>query len=122
MGFAPTGHSASELEINAIAAELVSKEKLIETYLIENEVDLLNKEAIYKALTNDSVLKSDIDNYWTLVLYYINLKSLSRTHSRLGQEILAKSKGMRRYISEYPTLDFIIENFENRLTEFTSRQ
>lgn len=122
MGLAPTGHSASELEIRTIAAEIVGKEKMISTYLLDNGVELCNIDSVYKTLTNNQSLIKDIDNYWSLVLYYTNLKSLGRTHSRIGQEILANAESMRKYLYEYPSLDFIISGFQNRTEEFTSRQ
>lgn len=122
MGLAPTGHSASELEIRTIAAEIVGKEKMISTYLLDNGVDLSSVDSVYNALTNSQSLIKEIDNYWSLVLYYMNLKSLGRTHSRIGQEILANAESMRKYLYEYPSLDFIISGFQNRTEEFTSRQ
>lgn len=122
MGLAPTGHSASELEIRTIAAEIVGKEKMISTYLLDNGVELCNIDSVHKTLTNNQSLIKDIDNYWSLVLYYTNLKSLGRTHSRIGQEILANAESMRKYLYEYPSLDFIISGFQNRTEEFTSRQ
>lgn len=122
MGLAPTGHSASELEIRTIAAEIVGKEKMISTYLIDNGVDLSSVDSVYNALTNSQSLIKEIDNYWSLVLYYMKLKSLGRTHSRIGQEILANAESMRKYLYEYPSLDFIISGFQNRVEEFTSRQ
>ena len=122
MGLAPTGHSASELEIRTIAAEIVGKEKMISTYLLDNGVDLSSVDSVYNALTNSQSLIKEIDNYWSLVLYYMNLKSLGRTHSRIGQEILANAESMRKYLYEYPSLDFIISGFQNRAEEFTSRQ
>lgn len=122
MGLAPTGHSASELEIRTIAAEIVGKEKMISKYLLDNGIELCNIDSVHKTLTNNQSLIKDIDNYWTLVLYYTNLKSLGRTHSRIGQEILANAESMRKYLYEYPSLDFIISGFQNRTEEFTSRQ
>ena len=122
MGLAPTGHSASELEIRTIAAEIVGKEKMISTYLLDNGVDLSSVDSVYNALTNSQSLIKEIDNYWSLVLYYMNLKSLGRTHSRIVQEILANAESMRKYLYEYPSLDFIISGFQNRTEEFTSRQ
>ena len=122
MGLAPTGHSASELEIRAIAAEIVGKEKMISTYLLDKGCDLNSVDSVYNDLTNNQSLIKDIDNYWSLVLYYMNLKSLGRTHSRIGQEILANAGSMRKYLYGYPSLDFIISGFQNRTEEFTSRQ
>lgn len=122
MGLAPTGHSASELEIRSIAAEIVAKEKMISEYLSEKDVDIKNKEAVYNAISINSHLIKDIDNYWSLVLYYMNLKNLGRTHSRMGQEILANVESMRAYLYEYPALNFVTNGFQTRTEEFTSRQ
>lgn len=122
MGLAPTGHSASELEIRSIAAEIVAKEKMISEYLSEKGVDIKDKEAVYNAISLNSHLIKNIDNYWSLVLYYMNLKSLGRTHSRIGQEILANAESMRAYLYEYPALNFVINGFQTRTEEFTSRQ
>lgn len=124
VGFAPTGHSAVELEIRSIAAELVAKEKLISQYL-QDTVDLENKVSVYNALSDPEIkgtLSKDLDNYWSLVLYYVNLKSLGRTHSRIGEEILSTAESMRQYLPCYPSLNFIIDGCQNRATEFTSRQ
>lgn len=112
VGLAPTGHSAVELEIRSIAAELVAKEKLISQYLQEKPVDLENKVAVYNALSDPDIegtLSKDLDNYWSLVLYYVNLKSLGRTHSRIGEEILSTAESMRQYLPCYPSLNFIID-------------
>lgn len=125
VGLAPTGHSAVELEIRSIAAELVAKEKLISQYLQDKPVDLENKAAVYEALSNSGIegtLIRELDNYWSLVLYYVNLKSLGRTHSRIGEEILSTAESMRQYLPCYPSLNFIIDGCQNRATEFTSRQ
>lgn len=122
MGLAPTGHSASELEIRSIAAEIVAKEKMISEYLSENGIDIKDKKAVFDAVNSNSHLIKDLDNYWSLVLYYMNLKSLGRTHSRIGQEILANVESMRAYLYEYPALNFIIKGFQTRTEEFTSRQ
>ena len=125
VGLAPTGHSAVELEIRSIAAELVAKEKLISQCLQDKPVDLENKVAVYNALSDSGIegtLIRELDNYWSLVLYYVNLKSLGRTHSRIGEEILSTAESMRQYLPCYPSLNFIIDGCQNRATEFTSRQ
>ena len=67
-------------------------------------------------------LKEDLDDYWTLVLYYNNLKSLGRAHSRIGQEIKSNAESMRKYLHEYPSLSFVSNGFHLRAEEFTSRQ
>ena len=125
MGIAPTGHSASELEIRSIAAQIVAKELLFVSELKCAGVDLNNvTEVTYYLLAGQesSPLKAELDDYWTLVLYYNNLKSLGRAHSRIGQEIRSNAESMRRYLDEYPSLDFICRNFHQRTEEFTSRQ
>ena len=122
MGLAPTGHSASELEIRAIAAQIVAKEKLIATELKSAKIDLQDRKAVADFIIDNNSLKADFDDYWTLVLYYNNLKSLGRTHSRIGQEIKANAEAMREYLEAYPSLDFIGDKFNLRTEEFTSRQ
>ena len=125
VGLAPTGHSAIELELRSIAAELVAKEKLLSQYLLDKGVDLNDKAAVFETLSDTDIkgtLSRDLDNYWSLVLYYNNLKSLGQTHSRIGQEILSTAESMRQYLPCYPSLNFIIDGCQNRATEFTSRQ
>ena len=125
MGIAPTGHSASELEIRSIAAQIIAKELLIVSELKCEGVDLNNVTEVTEYLLDgqeSSPLKAEFDDYWTLVLYYNNLKSLGRAHSRIGQEIKSNAESMRRYLDEYPSLDFICRNFHQRTEEFTSRQ
>jgi hypothetical protein len=123
VGFAPTGHSASELEIRTIAAQVVAKEKLIIAELKSAGIDILDFDRVASFLVDDNNnLREDIDNYWSLVLYYTNLKSLGRACSRMGQEIKSNAESMRAYLDEYPALNFICENFHLRTEEFTSRQ
>lgn len=122
MGLAPTGHTAAELEIRAIASELVAKEKLITEWLKSKGVSLNNRAAIISELTSHGKLIKELDLYWTQVLYYMNLKSLGRTHSRISQEIKATLENMKRFTESYPELSFILDGFYVRNTEFTSRQ
>ncbi len=121
VGMSPTGHSASELEIRTIAAELVAKEKIILEWLKSNGCSF-TISSILTNLCNNSRLVPELDIYWSQVLYYINLKSLGRTHSRINQEIKATVENMRRYTETYPELNFILDGFYARNTEFTSRQ
>ena len=125
LGVAPTGHSASELEIRTIAAQIIAKEILIVSELKNAGVDLNNIKDVTDYLIDGqkpNSLKADFDDYWTLVLYYNNLKSLGRAHSRIGQEIKSNAESMRGYLDEFPSLDFIGANFHQRTEEFTSRQ
>lgn len=121
LGLSPTGHSSSELEIRTIASELVAKEKLITEWLSSKGVPL-DESSIYNAICPDGKLIEELDLYWTQVLYYINLKSLGRTHSRFSQEIKATVENIRRFSATYPQLSFILDGFYTRNTEFTSRQ
>ena len=121
-GLSPSGHTSVEMEIRTISAELVAKEKLIRDSLIEKGVDLNNKQAVVDELFSDGKLTEQLDNYWTLVLYYKELKALGSTHSRMGQEILQTAMSMRTYLQSYPSMDFILKDFSQRINEFTSRQ
>jgi hypothetical protein len=121
LGMSPTGHSASELEIRTIAAELVAKEKLITEWLKDKKVSM-EYASIRKYLCHLDELVKELDLYWTQVLYYTNLKSLGRTHSRIGQEIKATVENMKRFSESYPVLSFLLDGFYTRSTEFTSRQ
>jgi hypothetical protein len=121
LGMSPTGHSASELEIRTIAAELVAKEKLITEWLKDKKVSM-EYASIRKYLCLSDKLVKELDLYWTQVLYYTNLKSLGRTHSRIGQEIKATVENMKRFSESYPVLSFLLDGFYTRSTEFTSRQ
>ena len=121
IGLSPTGHSASELEIRTIASELVAKEKLITEWLSSNGVPF-DEVSIYNAICHNGKLIEELDLYWTQVLYYINLKSLGRTHSRFSQEIKATVENIRRFSATYPQLSFVLDGFYTRNTEFTSRQ
>lgn len=123
VGYAPTGHSASELEIRTIAAQIVAKEKLIVAELHSAGIDLMDYNEVARFLLDqNNNLRKDIDNYWSLVLYYTNLKSLGRACSRMGQEIKSNAESMREYLDAYPALSFICDNFHLRAEEFTSRQ
>lgn len=120
MGLSPTGHTAAELEIRTVAAELVAKERLITEW--SKEPGVSDIQDVFKDIFDGNRLKSDLDLYWPLVLYYTNLKSLGRTHSRLSQEIEANVVSMRKYSKTYSCFDFLLKNFSQRSTEFTSRQ
>lgn len=122
MGLAPTGHTAAELEIRAIASELVAKEKLITEWLKSKSISLDDRIAIINAIAVNGKLIKELDLYWTQVLYYMNLKSLGKTHSRISQEIKATLENMKRFSETYPELSFILDGFYVRNTEFTSRQ
>lgn len=121
MGLIHTGKSASELEIKTIAAELVAKEKLITEWFL-NLGNPVNKTNIVNAIIRDEQLIKELDNYWTQLLYYNNLKTLGRTHSKIGQEINSNVETMRKFAKTFHGFDFILNGFYLRSTEFTSRQ
>lgn len=121
MGLIHTGKSASELEIKTIAAELVAKEKLITEWFL-NLKNPINKTNIFNAITQNEQLSQELDNYWTQLLYYNNLKTLGRTHSKIGQEINSNVETMRKFAKTFHVFDFILNSFYLRSTEFTSRQ
>ena len=123
IGMAPTAHTAAELEIHTIAAELVAKEILIRELLSQKGIDLLNTRDVLSELEDaTSEIKNEYDNYWTIVSYYINKQSLGKTCSRIGQEIRENVNNMRDFIESYPSLEPLLSNFENRTTELTARQ
>ena len=121
MGLSPTGHSSSELEIRVVAAELIAKEKLITKWVMDHGI-ALDPTSIEASIIRERHLIPELDLYWTQVLYYINLKTLGRTHSRISQEIRATVENMRRYSHAYPVFRFVLDGFFTRNTEFTSRQ
>jgi superfamily II DNA or RNA helicase len=125
LGLSPTGHSASELEIRSVAAQIVAKERLISKELEATGCDMNDRKQVANYLASNTSpyhLKEDLDDYWTLVLHYNNLKSLGRAHSRIGQEIKSNAESMRKYLHEYPSLSFVSNGFHLRAEEFTSRQ
>jgi hypothetical protein len=126
MGIAPTAHTAVELEVKTIAAELIAKEILIREQLKERGVDLLCCSAVKQELFENGegkmVMKADYDNYWSLVSYYINKQSLGKTYSRISQEIMENLNGMRKLIDVFPSLNPLLDGFDRRTTELTGRQ
>ena len=123
MGMAPTAHTAAELEIRTIAAELIAKEILIREQLRKLGINLSDARTVLNTLESESgELKTDYDNYWTIVSYYINKQSLGKTCSRIGQEVRENVNNMRDFIDSYASLDPLLRNFENRTTELTARQ
>ena len=66
-------------------------------------VDALEQGCVFDALSDTDIkgtLSRDLDNYWSLVLYYNNLKSLGQTHSRIGQEILSTGNHSKKNFTE----------------------
>lgn len=121
-GLIPTGHTVSELELRTISAFLVAKERLILQELIDHKIDLSNKEDVILFLFKDKSLLEELDNYWSLVVYYKDKKSLGRTNSRISQEIKANVDDMKKYTYHIPQLDFVLNYFYLRTNELTGRQ
>ena len=123
IGMASTAHTAAELEIRTIAAEIIAREVLIRKQLSAVGVNLLSAPDVLEALNDGNMrLRADYDNYWSLVSYYTNKQSLGKTCSRIGQEILENVHNMRGFITTYPALEPLTRNFDNRTTELTARQ
>jgi hypothetical protein len=110
IGIIPVGHSAAMTEIKLVALMILAKVRLFKEYLL-NEKQLTN--------FNDSQL---LDDYWTPVLFYNSLKDLGRTKSRIPQEVYEAIRALINYTNFPKVLNFIIENFYNRVSEFTSRE
>ncbi len=124
IGIIPVGHTAAMTEIKLVALLIIAKVRLFKKYLI-NENQLINfndYQMIAGEITNLNKLKKDLDDYWTSVLFYNSLKDLGRTKSRIPQEIYEAIRALINYTDFPKVLNFIIENFYNRVSEFTSRE
>ena len=128
MGIIPTGQSSVMTEIDLVAILIVARFKLIIETLKNRGVDLFNHDAVLNALTekhvsdNQDTLDKEIDEYWSLVLYYNSLKDLGRSKSRIPQEIMERIRVLYSYTENYEALDFILKGLDQRNEEFTSRQ
>ena len=128
LGIVPTGQKSVMTEIDLVAILVVSKFKLIVQTLKEQGVSLFDKNAVLQAITDNhisgdkDVIVSNIDDFWTLVLYYNSLKDLGRSKSRIPQEIMERIRVLYSYTENYESLDFILRGIDQRNREFTSRE
>lgn len=124
VGVIPVGHTAAMTEIRMVAMLIIARIKLFKKYL--NHIDIDDTASLQEHFDNlttpEGKLKKDLDDYWTPVLYYNSLKDLGRTKSRIPQEIYEAIRAMINLIDYPDSMKFIIENFYNRVSEFTSRE
>ena len=123
-GILPTGRTAAMTEIKLVSLLIIAKIQLFTQYLKSKtkEKQLVPPHEIISILTGGGKLNTELDDFWTPVLFYNSLRDLGRTKSRIFQEIYETIRSLSNY-AEYPEiLNFIIENFYSRVYEFTSRE
>jgi hypothetical protein len=126
IGFMPTGVSGPIAEVAFMANLLVARLEYFKQYLKEHDVKVLSDnqidyQAVYNCLTQDNALKKEIDNYWTILSYYNSIKDVSRTASRIANDIHNRVRTLTNYDSYSLALSFVLSHFYNRTSEFTSR-
>lgn len=109
-------------EVRLVAQMLLARLKVIREELISNNVTLSDQQEVYNALCTNNALVTNLDNFWTQVLYYNSLKDLGRMHSRIGQEVEQSLHALMRYVKIPDSLKFAITGVYNRVKEFTSRE
>ena len=123
IGIMPIGKNTSNaVEIRLAATLVLSRIKLALNYLREYGIDPNDLEAVIGALYQDGNLPPILDLYWSIVLYFNSLKDLGRSNSRTSQEVYETLRTQLRKMTDYPQLKFLIEGFDKRKTEFTSRE
>ena len=126
IGFMPTGVSGPIAEVVFMSNLLVARVEYFKQYLKGHNVQVLkdNKidyKAVYDCLTQDGSLHKEIDNYWTILSYYNSIKDVSRTSSRIANDIHNRVRTLTNYDSYSLALSFVLSHFYNRTSEFTSR-
>lgn len=126
IGFMPTGVSGPIAEVAFMANMLVARIEYFKQYLKEENVQVLKNnevdyKAVYDCLTNNGSLKKEIDDYWTILSYYNSIKDVSRTASRIANDIHNRVRTLANYDSYSLVLSFVLSQFYNRTSEFTSR-
>lgn len=121
LGICPQGYPVQS-EIRIIAQLILARITLVKSYLNCLGIDPFDLAALKNAIALGNKLQQDIDNYWSLVLYYNSLKDLGRTRSRVSGEIFENMRYQKRYMQVPPTLDFIWQGVDQRIKEFTSRE
>jgi hypothetical protein len=121
LGVMPTGRTAGMTEIKLIECIYEAKVKLVTCFLQQHNIDISNKESLLEILNSKS-FKENIDPYWTLVMYYNNLRDLGRSKSKVLTDFEPQIKGMFKNLGAEGTFDFILDGIFQRTVEFTSRQ
>ena len=125
IGIMPTEWTTSnETEIRLTATLLLSRVKLAIKLLSDAGIDITNKDEVIKYLrkNNNNEIREELDNFWSIVLYYNSLKDLGRSSSRVSQEVYENLRAKIPYFHIPQSLTFLFEDFDNRKKEFTSRE
>lgn len=111
-------------EIRLISQMVLAKVVLIRTFIEKSGVDVNDFDAVKKCIIDHDTLRSELDYFWSLVLYYNSLKDLGRTRSRIVGHIREQVRYHEKYIQIPRVLSFIINNMtaDSRIKEFTSRE
>lgn len=111
-------------EVRLISQMALARIVVIRDFLENEGIDLTNPDAVKQCLTDNGQLRSELDNFWSLVLYFNSLKDLGRARSRIAGEIHESLRVRQRYLHIPSSLDFLIEGLTSdmRIKEFTSRE
>ena len=104
LGFMPTGKTNVDTQLQILAHLLVAR---LEIY-------------------TDTEIKSSLNNYWTIVSYYNNLKDVGRTFNKVGDEITSFTSSLQNRLLKllgYDKRDFTFNysRLYDRTKELTSR-
>lgn len=124
VGIMPTGRTTSnDTEIRLTATLILARAKLAMKLLADARVDICDVNAVVGFLRDDHHnLKTDLDLFWSIVLYYNSLKDLGRSKSRASQEVYENLRAKLPSFQIPQSLEFIYKGFNNRKKEFTSRE
>lgn len=124
IGIMPTGWTTSnDTEIRLTATLLLTRTKLALQLIRENDIDPSNDTEVINFLRQDgNVLRDELDNFWSIVLYFNSLKDLGRSKSKVSQEIYENLRAKKPYFQIPLSLDVLHKSFHLRTKEFTSRE
>lgn len=124
VGIMPTGKTTSnDTETRLTATLLLARAKLAMKLLADAGIDICNVDAVVGYLRDANCnLNMDLDNFWSIVLYYNSLKDLGRSKSRASQEVYENLRAKLPSFQIPQSLVFTYKGFNNRKKEFTSRE
>lgn len=105
LGFMPTGKTGSDTQVRVIASLLLQRARLL--------------QQVHRHQSDWAEL---VDYYWTLVVYFNNLKDLGKTRNQVGAEIVEYLRGLhQRYHLDRHQYSFAHFGLDQRTSELTSR-
>ncbi len=105
VGFLPTGKSGPDTQVRLLAGLLAQRARLL--------------RQVHEQQPDWSQL---VDNYWTLVVYFNNLRDLGKTSNQVSAEIGEYLRGLhRRFHLPEPGYGFAYRYLDQRTRELTSR-